>query len=97
MLMGEGGARSGLETSQGGRGEHGAGFVISPRGSPQGANQGKAWETGTPQGSTSRLNIDEQGVRVSKKRYPEQVKIYMAQAAPKQLPGWILHHMTNCK
>jgi len=68
--MGWGGAGSVLETSQGGWGGAGSGFCDQPKGLPPGSKMGKTWDTGAPQGSSCRLNTDEQGVRVSKKRYP---------------------------
>jgi len=52
-VMGERGAGSGLRTPQGGRGEQGAGFVISPRGSPQGAKRARPGQQAPPRGATA--------------------------------------------
>jgi len=45
-----------LETSQGGAGSR---FCDQPKGLPPGSKIGKTWGTGTPQGSTYRLNTDD--------------------------------------
>jgi len=78
-----------LETSQG------SGFCDQPKGLPlgriPGSQMGKTWDTGTPQGSTCRLNIDEQGVRVSKKRYPDRAT---AQHRGVRVPGETGHFLT---